>query len=169
MYHVLFNCIAASEENEERCGRILGMDFHKERDSELYAIDSSHGLLKVNVDTGEVAVLVPTMQRDGHVPFINFVNDVVVLRNGSIFFSDSSKKFARKENRLEVVESQPNGQLLHYNPHDGSVVVVLDGLFFPNGICTGDDENVLLISETTRARILRYMLSLHILQGSSQR
>lgn len=144
-------------ENEERCGRILGLDFHKERSNELYAIDSSHGLLKVNVDTGEVEVLVTSRQRNGVAPFVNFVNDVVVLQNGSVFFSDSSTKFSRRENKLEAVEGAANGQLLHYNPIDSSVSVVLDGLHFPNGICTGENEESLLISETTRARILRYM------------
>ncbi len=145
-----------SRESEERCGRILGIDFHKDRHNELYAIDSSNGLLKVNVDTGEVELLVPSgKQGDKHVPFSNFLNDVVVLRNGSVYFTDSSKKFSRRQNRMEAVECRANGQLLHYNPADRSVSIVLDKLHFPNGICIGGNEESVLISETTRARILR--------------
>lgn len=151
--HIISTFIAPKE-NEEWCGRVLGVDFHKERHNELYAMDSSHGLLKVNVDTGEVDILIPINQ-EGNVPILNFPNDLVVLHNGSVFFTDSSKKFNRKENRLDVLEGRGNGQLVHYNPTDGSVSVVLDGLHFPNGICVGGHDDILLISETTRARIVR--------------
>ena len=145
-----------TEGAEEWCGRVLGMGFHKQNIDELYAIDCSHGLLTVNVQSGETRTLVPTNDKSGDVPYTNFLNDLVVLTNGSVFFTDSSKKYKRWENKMEVLESGSYGQLLHYDPTSGQVHVVVHELFFPNGICISEDEEYLLISETTRARITRW-------------
>lgn len=101
-------------------------------------------------------MLVPQGQRDGENPFINFGNDLVVLSNGSIFFTDSSSKFSRDDNILDVFEGRPNGQLLHYHPVEKRCYVAVSEMHFPNGICLSQDGGALLISETTRARIQRY-------------
>lgn len=141
---------------EHHCGRVLGLHFHHSNPDILYAADCAFGLLQLNINSGEVEVLVPQGQRDGENPFINFGNDLVVLSNGSIFFTDSSRKFSRHDNVLDVFEGRPNGQLLHYNPVEKRCYVVVAEMHFPNGICLSQDGEALLISETTRARIQRY-------------
>ena len=154
--------LPGSSKAEQHCGRALGMHFDPHSPDELYTVDSSRGLTKVNVHTGEVRLLVPSHDTTGKFPYMNFENDLVVLPNGSVFFTDSSKKFGRVQNRMEVLECRANGQLLHYNPTDNSVEVIAEDLFFPNGICISHDGQSLLVVELTRARILRYV---HTQQG----
>ena len=149
------NCFAGSYEAELHCGRALGLQFDPHNPAELYTADSSLGLRKVNVHTGEVRTLIPSRDVTGKFPYIKFANDLVVLPNGSVFFTDSSKKFGRTENRMEVMECRGNGQFIHYNPTDDSLQVIKEDLFFPNGICISHDRQSLLIVELTRARVLR--------------
>ena len=82
-----------SPEAEDRCGRILGLHLHPTDPDILFAADSSFGLLQINVSSRQVEILVTQGRiNDEEVPFINFSNDLVALDNGSIFFTDSSKK-----------------------------------------------------------------------------
>ena len=149
--------LSGSPAAEDHCGRVLGLHCHPSRSDILYAADSSFGLLEMNIVSKEVKVLVPQRYTDdnGDTPFINFSNDLVVLANGSIFFTDSSKKYSRLNVFLEVFEGRPNGQLVHYNPVTRRAHVVVSELHFPNGMCLSHDGTALLITETTRARILR--------------
>lgn len=142
-------------EREKLCGRPLGLHFNPNNQDELYVADSSLGLLKVNVKSREVVTLVPVDSTIGHRRILNFPNDLLVLTNGTVVFTDSSRKFARDENRLEFIECRANGELLHYNPSDNSFGVLKNELFFPNGICLTHDKHAVLIAETTRARIMR--------------
>ena len=154
-----FKCnIIGTLEAERLCGRPLGMHFDPNNSDELYVADSSIGLLRVNVKLGNVETLVPVNSTLGRRRILNFPNDLVVLVNGSVFYTDSSLKFTRQQNRLEFLESRAHGELLYYNP-DGSYGVLKSGLFFPNGICLTHDESAVLIAETSRARILRYVYS----------
>ena len=141
--------------NEKLCGRPLGLHFNPNNEDELYVSDSSIGLIKVNIKSKEVVTLVPANSVVGDRRILNFPNDLVVLANGTIFYTDSSKKFSRDQNRHDFFESRANGELLYYNPSDESYGVLKDGLFFPNGICLTHDNHALLIAETTRARIIR--------------
>jgi sugar lactone lactonase YvrE len=141
---------------EHHCGRILGLQLHPYVPGILFAADSSFGLLRVDTHSKQVETLVPRRRvNDKETPYINFPNDVVVLANGSIFFTDSSKKFSRPDVVLEVFEGGANGQLLHFDPVLRMTYVVLNNLHFPNGLCLSNDGTALLFPETTRARILR--------------
>lgn len=111
----------------------------------------------MNVKLGKVRTLVPVNSTLGNRRILRFPNDLLVLANGSVIFTDSSRKFTRAQNRLEFFECRANGELLYYNPSDNSYGVLRDGLFFPNGICLTHDKHAVLIAETTRARILRYI------------
>lgn len=137
---------------EEMCGRPLGMVINRQNEDELYVADSSVGLLRVNLRTKSVEILISKNSSSFRV---NLLNDIVQLPNGSLLITDSSLKFNRHDNVLDILESSGNGQLILYEPADGSVHVVLSHLYFPNGLCLhGDNESVMVV-ETTRARILR--------------
>ena len=101
-------------------------------------------------------LLVNTTSTHHNVPPIKFANDMVVLQNGSIFFTDSSYKFPRNELLMEMYEGRANGKLLHYNPVEDRLSVVIEGLYFPNGVSASRDEGFLIIAETSRGRILKY-------------
>lgn len=143
---------------EEKCGRPLGLHFHPTDNNLLYIADSYKGLLLANVKSGQIKTLVDAHHPGEGILPLRLTNDVAVLSNGSVFFTDSSNKFDRVNNRMEFLEGAGNGRLMHYNPSNGIVQVAVSGLHFANGITVTPNEEHLLISETTRARILRYHL-----------
>ena len=55
----------------------------------------------------------------------------------------------------EVFESAPNGRLVKYDINTGECSVVLDELFFANGIAVSPDETYILVNETMRYRVKR--------------
>lgn len=57
---------------------------------------------------------------------------------------------------FQVIELNNLGRLLSYDPDTGSVNVLLDGLYMPNGIVLSPDEDFLLLAETSIGHILRY-------------
>lgn len=59
---------------------------------------------------------------------------------------------------FQVIELNSLGRLLSYNPQSGSVTVLLDSLYMPNGIVLSPDEDFLLLAETSIGRILRFGL-----------
>lgn len=62
---------------------------------------------------------------------------------------------------FQVIELNNLGRLLSYDPDTGSVKVLLDGLYMPNGIALSPDEHFLLLAETSIGRILRYKKRKH--------
>lgn len=123
----------------------------------MYICDCYHGIIAFDMQTGIVKSIVNTSLSYPGVPPMKLVNDLAILDNGSIFFTDSSSKFRRKELLFDVIEGRPNGKLLHYNPVDGTLSVAISELHFANGITLGPNEEYLLITETTKARILKYI------------
>ena len=151
--YVVFYKGAISEES--RCGRALGLEINPKEPYLLYIADCYHGISTLDLKTGERVTLVNSSSLPPNIPPMKFVNDMVVLDNGSIFFTDSSSKFSRDMLLMEVYEGRPNGKLVHYNPIDRSLSVVLPKLHFANGLSQSPNDEFLLIAETTRARILR--------------
>lgn len=139
------------------CGRPLGLYFHPQDKSKLYVADAKKGILSIDLDTRRVQTLVNAHHPGNGIPPLVFVDDLVVLSNGSIFFTDLSKKFGLEEVEAEVMEARPNGRLLHYSPSNGSLYTVLEGLHGANGVCVGPNEEFLLVAEMTRARVTRWV------------
>jgi len=88
---------------------------------------------------------------------ITYANAVAINSNGLIYFTDSSTKFDRGW-PYDVLEARPHGRLLSYDPNSGQTSLVLDELYFANGLILSPDESYLLINESTRTRISRYWL-----------
>ena len=150
---VVFYKGALSEES--RCGRALGLEINPKKPYLLYIADCYHGISTLDLKTGERVTLVNSSALPPDIPQIKFFNDLVVLNNGSIFFTDSSSKFSRDMILMEVYEGRPNGKLVHYNPVDRSLSVVIPKLHFANGLSQSPNDEFLVIVETTRARILK--------------
>ena len=135
----------------ETGGRPLGLAFDAR--GQLIVCDSTQGLLQVD-PSGGVTVLA-----DGHGgrPF-GFTDDLDIGPDGTIYFSDASHKFGQSQVTEAMVESRPNGRLLAYDPATGETRLLLDGLHFANGVAVTHDGDAVLVSETTRYRVLRYWL-----------
>uniref|UniRef100_A0A0D9VS85 Strictosidine synthase conserved region domain-containing protein n=1 Tax=Leersia perrieri TaxID=77586 RepID=A0A0D9VS85_9ORYZ len=138
---------------ERRCGRPLGLRFHRET-GELYVADSYYGLMSVGQNGG----VATSLAREAGGNPINFANDLDIHRNGSVFFTDTSLRYSRKDHLNVLLEGEGTGRLLRYDPGTNSAHVVLNGLVFPNGVQISEDQQFLLFSETTNCRIMRYWL-----------
>lgn len=136
----------------ETGGRPLGLHF--DADGNLVVADAVKGLLSIAPD-GAITVL---STAHGGVPF-GFADDVDIAADGTLYFSDASFKFGVAEYVLDMMEHRPNGRLLAYDPRTGTTRLVLDELYFANGVAVSPDQSFVLVVETTKYRVLRYWLT----------
>ncbi len=133
-------------------GRPLGLEF--DLNGNLIVADGIKGLLSVDPN-GSVTVL--TTEANG-TP-INFADDLDIAKDGIIYFSDASSKFSFDHVLLDWFELRPNGRLFSYDPKSGDTKVLLEDLYFANGIAISPDQSFLLINETFRYRVRRYWIA----------
>lgn len=133
-------------------GRPLGLHFDPR--GNLIVADADRGLLAVRPD-GKLELLANTA---GGVPF-RFTDDVDIARDGKIYFSDASHKFSQAEYRQDALEHRPNGRLLVYDPATGQTRILLDSLYFANGVAISPDQQFVLVNETWKYRVRRYWLA----------
>ncbi|KAL5543183.1 hypothetical protein UlMin_010893 [Ulmus minor] len=138
---------------EKKCGRPLGLRFDKES-GDLYIADAYYGLLVVGPEGGIATPLATHVEGKP----ILFANDLDIHSNGSIFFTDTSKRYNRVDHFFILLEGESTGRLLRYDPPTKTTHVVLDGLAFPNGVQLSRDQKFLLYTETTNCRLMRYWL-----------
>ncbi|XP_021907005.1 protein STRICTOSIDINE SYNTHASE-LIKE 13 [Carica papaya] len=139
--------------HEKSCGRPLGLRFSKET-GDLYIADAYYGLLVVGSEGG---LATPLATQVGGKPIL-FANDLDIHINGSIFFTDTSKRYDRVNHFFILLEGEATGRLLRYDPPTKTTHVVLDGLAFPNGVQLSKDHSFLLFTETTNCRLMKYWL-----------
>ncbi|MEM9302564.1 MAG: SMP-30/gluconolactonase/LRE family protein [Pseudomonadota bacterium] len=135
----------------ETGGRPLGLHFDAE--GNLIVADSWKGLLAIDPD-GAVDALATGV--DGR-PFL-FTDDLDIAADGRIYFSDASERFTQPDYMLDLLEGRPHGRLLVHDPRTGETTMLLDDLYFANGIALSSDEDFVLVNETYRLRITRYWL-----------
>lgn len=132
-------------------GRPLGLKFDGK--GNLLVADADKGLLAVAAD-GTVRVLVDAY--DGKP--LRLTNHLDVAADGTVYFSESSTKFTLAQYQVDILENRPNGRLLAYDPAAGTTRLVLDDLYFANGMAISPDQSFLLVAETSRYRIRRIWL-----------
>jgi sugar lactone lactonase YvrE len=132
-------------------GRPVGIEF--DRDGNLIVADAVKGLLQITPD-GTITTLVT--EADG-AP-VHFADDLDIDNEGVIYFSDASTKFGNGEYLYDLLEGRPHGRLISHDRRTGETKVLLDNLYFANGIALSQDESFLLVNETYRYRIQRYWL-----------
>ncbi len=133
-------------------GRPLGLRF--DASGNLIVCDAHKGLLSVAPD-GSITAL--STEADG-VPF-KFANDLDIAADGTIYFTDASSKFSIEEFIAEYMEHRPNGRLLAYDPNTKQTRVVLDQLYFANGVAVSPDQSFVLVVESSTYSVRRYWLS----------
>ena len=127
-------------------GRPLGMEFDAENN--LIICDAFKGLLSVN-PTGQLTVL--ATETNG-VPF-GFTDDVDITDDGMIYFSDASTQWNIKDYRSDIVEHRPYGRLISFDPSTSQLNVILEDLYFANGVALSSDGSFALVVETSEYRI----------------
>jgi len=132
-------------------GRPLGLHF--DTDGNLVVADAYKGLLSISPD-GAITVL---STEQGGVPF-RLTDDVDIAADGTVYFSDASSKFPNDQYMLDLLEHRPNGRLLAYDPGTQTTHLVLDELYFANGVAVSPDQSFVLVVETSMVRVKRYWL-----------
>jgi sugar lactone lactonase YvrE len=139
-------------------GRVLGFDFAP--DGSMVAADAQRGLLAISAAPPHQVTVLADRMPDGEP--IRFPDAVTVARDGTIFFTDASRRFAPSEyggpfeaSMLDYLEHRPTGRVLALPP-GGQVEVVADGLSFSNGIALSADERSLFVAETGNYRVWRF-------------
>jgi sugar lactone lactonase YvrE len=133
-------------------GRPLGLIF--DHDQNLIVADAVKGLLSVSGD-GHITEL--TKQAAG-VPF-RCTNDLDVAADGTIYFTDASSKYPLTQLKADLLEHQPNGRFLAYDPRTKETRVLLSDLYFANGVAVSPDQSFVLVNDTGSYRVRRYWLS----------
>ena len=119
----------------------------------LIVADSEKGLLSLT-EGGTLTTLVTEVDGQRMI----FVDDLAIAKDGRIFFSDASQHFRLGEETLELFERRPSGRLLVYDPASQETKVLMENLYFANGVALAPDESFVIVVETFEHRIMRYWL-----------
>ncbi|GAA4553513.1 SMP-30/gluconolactonase/LRE family protein [Amycolatopsis samaneae] len=132
-------------------GRPLGIEFFGE--DELLVCDAHAGLLTVPLGGGKVTTLATSALG---LDFV-FCNNAAVAADGTVYFTDSSRRFGIERWRDDLVEQTGGGRLLRRAP-DGTIDQLADGLQFANGVALAPDESFVAVAETGAFRVERVWL-----------
>ena len=152
-------------------GRVLGFDF--DAAGNLITADSVKGLLAISPER-KITVLADQVGGDP----IRYADAVVVARNGKVYFSDASTRFAPAQwggtfeaAVLDIIEQACTGRILEYDPASKTTRIVARGLCFANGVALSRDEQTLFVAETGKYRVWKIAVAaanLDVSQGSPQ-
>lgn len=132
-------------------GRPLGMDF--DAAGNLIIADAIQGLISMAPD-GKLT----TLATDFEGKRMKFVDDLAIAKDGMIYFSDASQRHDIGSDIQELFERRPSGRLISYNPANGELKLLLDDLYFANGVALSSDESFVVVNETFEHQIMRYWL-----------
>jgi len=140
-------------------GKPLGIE--RDRDGSFLVANAYLGLQRID-RSGSVSTLLE--QVDGQA--LTYANNLAIGPDGTIYFSDSSRKFGARSSSgtyeaslLDLMEHGGHGRVFAFNPLTGSVKLLLENLNFANGIAVSEDGSFLLVSETGHYQILKHWLA----------
>jgi sugar lactone lactonase YvrE len=138
--------------------RPLGIEM--DGDGTLIVANAFRGLQRIARDGSVTDILTEV---DGR-PLV-YANDLAIGADGTIYFSESSTRFAARPaggtydaSLLDLLEHGGHGRVLEFRPSTGATRVIVDGLNFANGVAISADQQFLLIAETGTYRILKHWL-----------
>ena len=133
-------------------GRPLGLELYG--DSELLICDARAGLLTMPRAGGEATTLATS---GAGLDFV-FCNNAAVAEDGTVYFTDSSRRFDIDHWRDDLIEQTAGGRLLRRTP-DGQIDLIADGLQFANGVALPPDESFVAVAETGACQVRRIWLT----------
>lgn len=81
----------------------------------------------------------------------------MVASNGDFYFTHTSSEYGI-DNLGLVSLLNPSGRLIHFERSTGKLTVLLDNLWFANGVALSPDETFVIAAETHATRIQRFWL-----------
>lgn len=166
-------CGVHTEEAKFNDGRILKIDtkgkvevfyeahswvagLHFDQTGNLIALSHREGLISID-SSGKATVL--ASKDDKGRPFL-IPNGLDIAADGKIYFSNTSEQSAYtiKYGRRVILEMMPIGGLYCYDPATKGVKTLIDGTYFGNGVVLSKDEDFLLMTETSKYRVIKFWL-----------
>ena len=132
--------------------RPLGL--HVASDGRLLVCSSPGGLLAVDPATGAVETLVSEV--DGRA--LQFCSNVTELADGTIYFTESTSAFTYANFMGAIFEARNRGSVFRRD-RNGTVLTVVPGLYFANGITPTADGSALVFAETQARRLSKFWLT----------
>ena len=133
-------------------GRPLGLGLA--RDGRLLVCDSPRGLLVLDPGSGRLDTLVDEVDNRR----LRFCSNVTEMPDGTIFFTESTSAFTYAHYVGGILEARPRGSLFRRDP-DGTVLTVVPGLYFANGVTPTADNSALVFAETQGRRLSKFWLT----------
>lgn len=138
----------------------------------MYIADALLGLCRVDLSKKypKLELLVSEIETitGGKTPIL-YADDVDVGKSGMVYFSDASNIPPERDidltfdvmhaYKLDFMRGKKTGRLLMYNPYTDETIVLVDDIWFANGVAVDADEKFVLICETSMFRVLKYHLS----------
>lgn len=144
---------------EARCGRPLGLAFDTVGNN-LIVADAYYGLWLVDLLSGKKKLLVsPHQQLEGkEIPRKpKLFNSVAVDKQGDIYWTDSSSDFTLQD-LVYTALANPSGRLFKYDRLLNISKVLLDELYFANGVALSPSEDFVVVAETGAMRLTKLHL-----------
>src|SRR5579883_3122203 len=127
-------------------GRPLGLAF--DADGRIVVCVAGMGLVRVTLK-GDAELLTDQTERSFFSiqddTAIRMADDLDIGPDGTIYFTDATKRYDIAEWGLDLLEARPNGRLLSFEPKSRTTKTVCDNLIFPNGVCLTHDGRHLLV------------------------
>ena len=133
-------------------GRPLGL--HVARDGRLLICDSPRGLLAMDPSTGKIETLTDEVDNRK----LRFCSNVTETADGTIYFTESTSAFSYGDAVAAILEARGRGSLLRRDP-DGTVLTLVPGLYFANGLTLTTDASALVFAEFQARRLMKYWLT----------
>lgn len=132
---------------------VTGMAFDK--DEHLLAMMNGVGLVRIIGNTIDTLVSkTPSGQP------ILMGTGLKIASDGKVYFANlsSTQQSSPKYFNKLILEMKKTGGVYCYDPNSKSVETISEGNYFANGLELSPEEDYLLLSETSKYRILRYWL-----------
>jgi sugar lactone lactonase YvrE len=143
-------CDGSVESIVDLAGRPLGMAF--DAAGNLIVCDLYGRLVAISPDRALREIV-----KDADGEPLGLVNDLDIAADGTIYVSESSTQTT--DTLLDLLEHRPHGRLLAVSPETGAIDVLLDGLYYANGVALSPDGSFVLVVETTEYRVRRLWLA----------
>lgn len=133
---------------------VTGMQFDKHGD--LIALMNGVGLIRVDQNKA-IEVLVA---KDANGRPIQMGSGLTIAKDGKIYFANISSENVTSTKYINklFLELKPTGGVYCYDPQTKITQIISNGNYFANGLALSADESFLLLSETSKYRILKYWL-----------
>lgn len=133
-------------------------------DASIYVADAQIGLLLVDTTTKGIELVLPAGTDLGGGVALEYPDDVAVGPDGMVYVSNACSirptpdLSVTRVSKLCVLGNQKGGKIVAYNPATGAVSVLIDDLYFANGLAVAPDGQFLLSVDSITQVVNRYWL-----------